>query len=146
MKMEKRSTKKSSFLVKWKLPHTHLERTIFLRNLTTTFDDYTMQQTFVLGDLEEQAASKRILSPASLQSLQQQTNSHDSGSGSVDSRSSCGSPSVPLQTSNETASVCTVCGKRPRCRGVYYNRFMPHRIEAFAIALFSIHLIYNALS
>jgi transposase len=40
-----------------------LRRTVFMRNLTTTIEQYTMTMTLPLGDVEEKAVSKRNLAP-----------------------------------------------------------------------------------
>lgn len=39
------------------------ERAIFFRNLTTTTEQYTMQPTLPLGDIEENVTTKRNLAP-----------------------------------------------------------------------------------
>ncbi|WP_106767367.1 transposase [Paenibacillus faecalis] len=56
--------KKTVFSCKMKVTTTTpTERTVFMRNLTTTTEQYTMQMTLPLGDLEEKTASKRNLAP-----------------------------------------------------------------------------------
>jgi transposase len=63
--MLKIGTKKSPNLVEWKLPHHQLKKgRFFLRNLTTTTEQYIMPSTLPLGDLEENhVPAKRKLAP-----------------------------------------------------------------------------------
>jgi hypothetical protein len=51
-----------------------------------------------------------------------------------------------LRMSDTQHSTCPVCGKRPRCRCVCYNRFKSHRINVFVSDALSILFLYYTLS